>query len=61
MAFESIVRKHIGWFDDPEHSTGELTTRLEGDAEAVSKTTGFQLGYRIRIFSSLLTGVIIAL
>jgi ABC-type multidrug transport system fused ATPase/permease subunit len=61
LAFEAIVRRNVGWFDFPEHSTGELTTRLEADAEAVAKVTGWQLGYRIRIFSSLAAGVVIAL
>ena len=38
--FEAMVRRDMGWFDFPEHSTGELTTRLEADAEAVAKVTG---------------------
>jgi ABC-type multidrug transport system fused ATPase/permease subunit len=61
LAFEAIIRRNVGWFDFPEHSTGELTTRLEADAEAVAKVTGWQLGYRIRIFSSMVAGVVIAL
>jgi len=61
MAFTSIVRRNMGWFDFPEHSTGELTTRLAADAEEVANVTGWQLGYTVRMFSSLLTGIIIAL
>ena len=61
LVFEAIVRRNIGWFDVPEHSVGELTARLEADAEAVAKITGWSLGYRIRVFSSLVAGVVIAL
>jgi ATP-binding cassette subfamily B (MDR/TAP) protein 1 len=48
-------------FDFPEHSTGELTTRLEADAEAVANVTGWALGYRIRIISTMCAGIAIAL
>ena len=61
LVFEAIIRRSMGWFDYPEHSTGELTSRLEGDAESVAKVTGWSLGYRIRVFVSLTTGVVIAL
>lgn len=61
LTFDSIVRRPMGWFDFPEHSTGELTTRLATDAELVSNISGRQLGYRIRMFSSMITGIVIAL
>jgi ATP-binding cassette subfamily B (MDR/TAP) protein 1 len=61
LAFESIIRRPMGWFDDPDHSVGNLTTSLERDAAEVSKVTGWALGYRIRVFSSLVTGISIAL
>lgn len=61
LAFESIVRRNMGWFDRPEHSVGELTTRLEADAEGVAKVTGWALGYRVRVCASLTAGVVIAL
>eukprot|EP00567_Pseudictyota_dubia_P003208 CAMPEP_0197456878 /NCGR_PEP_ID=MMETSP1175-20131217/44537_1 /TAXON_ID=1003142 /ORGANISM="Triceratium dubium, Strain CCMP147" /LENGTH=1434 /DNA_ID=CAMNT_0042991077 /DNA_START=181 /DNA_END=4485 /DNA_ORIENTATION=- len=59
--FEAMIRRDMGWFDFPEHSTGELTTRLEADAEAVAKVTGWVLGYRVRICATLIAGVAIAL
>jgi ATP-binding cassette subfamily B (MDR/TAP) protein 1 len=61
LVFERIVRRSMGWFDFPEHSTGELTSRLEEDAEAVSNVTGWQLGQRVQVFSSLTCGIIISL
>ena len=59
--FKSMVRRDMGWFDYPEHSTGKLTTRLETDAEAVVKVTGWALGYRVRVIATLIAGVTIAL
>ena len=61
LCFEKIMRHSIGWFDFPEHSTGELTERLEADAEAVNKVTGWNLGQQIQVFSSLACGIIISL
>lgn len=61
LTFEKIVRHSMSWFDFPEHSTGELTIRLEEDAEAVSSVTGWALGYNIQVVSSLASGIIIAL
>lgn len=59
--FEKILRQPMGWFDVPEHSTGELTTMLEEDAEAVSNVTGWQMGQKIQIASSLASGLVISL
>jgi len=59
--FEAMVRRDMGWFDFPEHSTGELTTRLETDAEMVAKVTGWALGYRVRVIATLIAGLTIAL
>jgi ATP-binding cassette subfamily B (MDR/TAP) protein 1 len=61
LAFERIVRHSMGWFDFPEHSTGELTTRLEEDSEAVSNVTGWQQGQRLQTFVCLGGGMIVAL
>lgn len=61
LVFEAVIRRNIGWFDYPEHSVGELTTRLEADAEEVAKITGWALGYKIRMFASLGVGIAIAL
>jgi ATP-binding cassette subfamily B (MDR/TAP) protein 1 len=61
MSFEAIVRHSMGWFDVPEHSVGELSARLEEDADAVSKVTGWSLGYRIQVVATLAAGIIVSL
>ena len=35
MAFSSLLRQEIGYFDMPNHSTGALSSRLSTDASAV--------------------------
>eukprot|EP00529_Nitzschia_sp_RCC80_P006757 CAMPEP_0113456924 /NCGR_PEP_ID=MMETSP0014_2-20120614/9140_1 /TAXON_ID=2857 /ORGANISM="Nitzschia sp." /LENGTH=1428 /DNA_ID=CAMNT_0000348397 /DNA_START=343 /DNA_END=4629 /DNA_ORIENTATION=- /assembly_acc=CAM_ASM_000159 len=59
--FSSMLKRSMGWFDVPEHSTGDLTTLLGADAESTMALTGLQLGYRVRVMSSIITGVTIAL
>ena len=59
--FLSIIRRDAGWFDFPEHSVGELTTRLEADAESVAKATGWAFGYRVRVIATMVSGLTISL
>jgi ATP-binding cassette subfamily B (MDR/TAP) protein 1 len=60
-AFSSMLERSMGWFDDSDHTTGELTTLLSKDVEAVQSLTGLPLGFRIRVLSSIVTGVCVAL
>ncbi|RHY22964.1 hypothetical protein DYB32_009344, partial [Aphanomyces invadans] len=39
MAFQAMLRQDIGWFDDPKHSSGALTTRLATDSAAIRSMT----------------------
>lgn len=61
LAFGSMLKRSMGWFDLPENTTGELTTILGADIEAVETLTGLPLGYRVRVLVSVVTGVAIAL
>ena len=61
MVFDNLLRYPMGWFDFPEHSSGELTTILEEDSEAISNVTGFAQGLRIQVFSCLVAGMAVAL
>ncbi|EGD72703.1 ATP-binding cassette transporter subfamily B member 1 [Salpingoeca rosetta] len=49
MVFRVMVSKSAGWYDDPRHSRGILTTRLSSDASAVRGALGDQLGVAVRI------------
>jgi ATP-binding cassette, subfamily B (MDR/TAP), member 1 len=60
LAFAEMLKRSIGWFDDPAHTVGELTTILGADAESTMRLTGWQMGYRVRVFSSIGTGVVIS-
>ncbi|KAL7540275.1 hypothetical protein ACHAWF_006635, partial [Thalassiosira exigua] len=61
LAFGSMLKRSMGWFDLPENTTGELTSILGADIEAVEGLTGLPLGYRVRVLTSVITGVAIAL
>mmetsp|Transcript_6312 Transcript_6312/g.14244 ORF Transcript_6312/g.14244 Transcript_6312/m.14244 type:complete len:1336 (+) Transcript_6312:149-4156(+) len=61
LAFSSMLKRSMGWFDLPENTTGEMTTILGADIEAVEGLTGLPLGYRVRVLTSIITGVSIAL
>eukprot|EP01082_Thalassiosira_pseudonana_P012541 g11433.t1.1.5e17418b g11433 g11433.t1 contig5:842324-846534(+) len=61
IGFSAMLERSMGWFDDSDHTTGELTTILSADAEAVEGLTGLPLGFRVRVLSSIITGVAVAL
>jgi len=58
-SFRSMLQRSMGWFD--ENTVGELTTILGADVESVEGLVGLPLGFRVRVLSSLITGVCVAL
>ena len=61
LSFGSMLKRSMGWFDLPEHSTGELTSILGRAVESVEALVGLPLGFRVRVLTSVITGVAIAL
>ena len=61
LAFAGMLKRNMGWFDDPDHTTGELTTILGADAEVSMSLTGWQMGYRTRVYSALIAGISVAM
>lgn len=61
LVFDKLMRMPMGWFDYPEHSTGELTTMLEEDSELVSNVTGLSQGQRVQVFSCLAAGLLVTM
>ena len=58
--YRSLIRQEIGFFDDPQNSTGRLATRLSADAALVKASTGDRLGRALQAVASLLAGLGIA-
>lgn len=58
-AFQSILRQDVSYFDEKEHSTGALCTRLATEASAVQGASGVRMGLIIQYFCSMIIGLII--
>ena len=61
LVFDKLMRYPISWFDNPEHSTGELTTSLAEDSQAVSNVSGMSQGQCIQLYACLSAGLIVTL
>ncbi|KCV69523.1 hypothetical protein H696_03944 [Fonticula alba] len=61
LAFKTIVRQNIGWFDLPANATGALATRLSSDATYVQGGTTTRLAMMLQIAATLISGVLIAM
>eukprot|EP01105_Mastigella_eilhardi_P006960 TRINITY_DN1844_c0_g1_i3.p1 TRINITY_DN1844_c0_g1~~TRINITY_DN1844_c0_g1_i3.p1 ORF type:complete len:1177 (-),score=251.27 TRINITY_DN1844_c0_g1_i3:9-3503(-) len=59
-SFRAILRQNIGWFDDPENSTGVLSTRLSTDATLVDGATGGRVGIAAQALAAMITGIVVA-
>jgi len=60
MCFEKVVNMEVGWFDEPENSSGAISARLFADAALVRALVGDALGLLVQNSASALAGLIIA-
>ncbi|KAI3843440.1 hypothetical protein MKX03_024334 [Papaver bracteatum] len=60
MCFKKVVYMDISWFDDPEHSSGVIGTRLSADAATVRNLVGDALGLLIQNIVTLIVGIGVA-
>ncbi|XP_062500482.1 ATP-dependent translocase ABCB1-like [Corticium candelabrum] len=60
LSFRSMLRQEMGWFDDPRHSTGALTSNLAADASLVQGAAGIQIGMNVDMSTNLTAGLIVA-
>ncbi|MBA0870024.1 hypothetical protein Goshw_006637 [Gossypium schwendimanii] len=60
MCFEKVVNMDIGWFDDPQHSSGAIGTRLSTDAVLVRRVVGDSLAILAQSTATAVAGLVIA-
>ncbi|KAI3440972.1 uncharacterized protein J3R85_003013 [Psidium guajava] len=60
MCFEKVVHMEVSWFDEPEHSSGVIGSRLSADAATVRALVGDALGQLVQNSASAVAGLVIA-
>lgn len=60
MCFKKVVNMEVGWFDEPEHSSGVIGARLSADAASVRALVGDALGQMVQDLSAAIVGLGIA-
>ncbi|KAI3460732.1 hypothetical protein Pfo_017395 [Paulownia fortunei] len=60
MCFEKVINMEVGWFDEPQHSSGVIGARLSADAATVRALVGDALAQMVQDLSSAAVGLAIA-
>ncbi|CAN6935762.1 unnamed protein product [Brassica oleracea] len=60
MCFEKVVHMEVGWFDEPENSSGAIGARLSADAALIRTLVGDSLALTIKNVATAVVGIIIA-
>ncbi|KAJ7544472.1 hypothetical protein O6H91_09G080400 [Diphasiastrum complanatum] len=60
LTFDKVVRQEIGWFDEPENSSGAISARLSADAAQVRSMVGDTLSLVVQNLATIVAGLIIA-
>ncbi|KAK3404265.1 hypothetical protein EUGRSUZ_K00570 [Eucalyptus grandis] len=60
MCFEKVVHMEVGWFDEPEHSSGAIGARLSADAATVRALVGDAVAQLVQNSASAVAGLVIA-
>ncbi|KAJ6955762.1 ABC transporter B family member 11-like [Populus alba x Populus x berolinensis] len=60
MCFERVVNMEVSWFDEPEHSSGAIGSRLAADASIVRSLVGDQLAAIVQNIATVTSAMIIA-
>ncbi|KAJ8748691.1 hypothetical protein K2173_008136 [Erythroxylum novogranatense] len=60
LCFEKVVNMEIGWFDEPDHSSGAIGARLSADAATVRALVGDTLAQMVQNSAAAVAGLVIA-
>lgn len=60
MSFDRVIHMEIGWFDNPENSSGAVGARLSADAAAVRCLVGDALALVVQNAAGFIAGLTIA-
>ncbi|KAK9733047.1 hypothetical protein RND81_04G040000 [Saponaria officinalis] len=60
MCFEKVVRMEVGWFDDPDNSSGAIGAKLSSDAASLRGLIGDALGLLVQNIATAVAGLVIA-
>ncbi|KAG2322558.1 hypothetical protein Bca52824_015771 [Brassica carinata] len=60
MCFEKAVHMEVGWFDEPQNSSGTMGARLSADAALIKALVGDALSLAVQNAASAVSGLIIA-
>ncbi|KAL5537680.1 hypothetical protein UlMin_045273 [Ulmus minor] len=60
MCFEKVLHMEVGWFDEPDHSSGAIGARLSADAATVRALVGDALAQMVQNIAAAVAGLLIA-
>lgn len=58
--YDSIIKKQVAWFDNPENTPGTLTNVLASEVQSLNGVSSESLGTQLEAFFGLILGVVLA-
>jgi len=59
--YTSLLRKHIGWFDNKENSSGQLTSIIASEAQTLNGVSTEAVGTILESMNGLIVGLVVGL
>ncbi|KAM1245229.1 hypothetical protein ACFX2I_036450 [Malus domestica] len=59
LSFQKVVHQQVGWFDDPENSSGAIGAMLSTDATVIKSLVGDALALIVQNIATIMAGFII--
>ncbi|XVF08787.1 hypothetical protein REPUB_Repub07fG0033000 [Reevesia pubescens] len=60
IGFEKVVRMEVGWYDEPDNSSGSIGEWLSEDAATVRALVGDAVAQMVSNLASIVVGLVIA-
>ena len=60
LMYRNVTRRHIGWFDLPDHNPGSITSILAGEVQQLNGVSSEAIGTNVQVLMGLVFALVLA-